>query len=77
MEPLAVERDDARGLLPTVLQGVQPSAVMAAASGCPKMPNTPHSLAQPVFFQDEDPAVRFLVSVSSLIRSLIRLFAPS
>jgi len=43
MKPAAVKRDDAGGFLTAVLKCVQSSAVMAAASGWPKMPKTPHS----------------------------------
>jgi hypothetical protein len=39
----AVEADDAGGLLAAMLQRVQAQRREGAASGWPKMPNTPHS----------------------------------
>ncbi len=40
---LAVRRDDARRLLPAMLQRVEARYARVAASGCPKTPTTPHS----------------------------------
>ena len=76
MEALAVEGDDAGGLLAAVLQGVQAERGDGGGVGMAEDAEDAAFLAQPVVVQVEDPAVAS-VSVSSLIGRSSGSFAPS